>query len=352
MTCAGGLLKFVTFGRLPTHLKRPSYKMSTAATHVTSQEGALSTPSSENGSAPESDTSLVDSESHSQDKLLLAPEVTFTPLPLESSLLSELPGSTPHPESISQLKQKVEEWTQDPDSTQLVLKSISTGTFNLLRPDLMNHTSSFPCKLIKALYISRLQQVELRKLSLLHWTASHHLVSLIFQQIGDLSWEMGDKTGQGGNWTDSLTLDVATAHVCPDGEPTDGKTADPFAYMSATCCVWPMSLYLHKGSGGIYDEVLPTIVVVAGVNTFDEEISEEAKRWLKPRNGLSTEVNGVIYISLKVERKRITFLHPTLTSHQPRSFRIQDRSAFYPFRPCLLPSLLSGSVDTRMGSHT
>ena len=61
----------VTLTRSHLLFNTPIYNMSTAATLVTPREGALSTPS-ENGNAPESDTSLEDSATDSEDKLLLA----------------------------------------------------------------------------------------------------------------------------------------------------------------------------------------------------------------------------------------------------------------------------------------
>lgn len=159
--------------------------MSIAATLVTPQEleGALSTPSSENGSAPESDTSLVGSTANSQDNHLLAHGGPFTPIPLESPLTSELPGSPLQPDKLLQLKERLEGWIEYPGSTKLVLNSVSMETFNLIRPGLMTHASSSLCEFIKVLYIPRLQQLDLRKLSNLHLTASTKTVFLILEQI-------------------------------------------------------------------------------------------------------------------------------------------------------------------------
>lgn len=62
--------------------------------------------------------------------------------------------------------------------------------------------------------------------------------------------------------------------------------------MQPDCCVIPVNRERKiKVCGRKYDEVLPTLVVMAGVNLFDEEIKVYADRWLRERKGLSTEVS-------------------------------------------------------------
>lgn len=60
--------------------------------------------------------------------------------------------------------------------------------------------------------------------------------------------------------------------------------------MEADSCFTPRNL-MPKTYRSIYDTVLPTLVVLVGMNSGDEKIAENVDRWFMNRKALSSEVS-------------------------------------------------------------
>lgn len=165
-----------------------------------SSDGILSTTSS-NSSSPQSF-----SRGGQGSKLVLPRGPTSTLLPVESLHLSELPRSVP------QLVAEIEEWKQDLSRTELELKSVSEESFLSLRPRLtdleMSETSS-QYFILKAMYTSQLQQVELSKLSWVNWSASQNFVRMILDEIQNI----GGDTERGLLWSNTLSLKISDGEL-------------------------------------------------------------------------------------------------------------------------------------------
>lgn len=232
---------------------------------------------------------------------------------VELSLQSPV-SELPKPRSVPQLMADIEEWKKDSSRTKLVLSSVSGESFLALKPLFgvsVSYKSPDQHFVIKTLYSCQHQQVKLSKVSWEIWTASRRLVKVLFDGIIDVGHELGD-VRKGICWKNTLRhrmsdgeleilpsnslLELAPqtdfmttiGYFCREGEATENW----FTYMRGDCCVrLPTIESESKKPYCFYDEVLPTLVVLSGVGTWDKEIKEDVDMWLGKRKGLSTEVS-------------------------------------------------------------
>lgn len=78
--------------------------------------------------------------------------------------------------------------------------------------------------------------------------------------------------------------------MLPEGDVANEESKSNYTYMQPDGCITHIDRN-RECQRDIYDQVLPTVVMMAGIDVKDEEMNKDAHRWLSTRVGLTTEVS-------------------------------------------------------------